>query len=105
MSLDAEAIKQEKKRREALHDKLVVGMVLEFIKDDFHEEDVTPLGFHRTGDQITLLAITSVRPIITHPRFGAPREVGSYNVWLIKSPWGELERDALYLSAMCKEAM
>ena len=69
---------EEKARRKAVRDALRPGLVLTFIENDYHEDEVTPPGFHEIGDRLELMRIVEVRPIIqdsTHEK------VGEYNVW------------------------
>jgi len=99
----AKLSEEEKARRKAIHEALKPGLVLEYIKSDYHEDDVTPPGFHEIGDRLELVRVTDVLPLT---KLKPPHEkVGEYNVWLCKSSrWGEKEHDAFYLEAMTKIA-
>lgn len=91
---------EEKARRKAVRDALRPGLVLEFITSDYHEDEVTPPGFHEIGDRLELVRIARVLPII---RYETKEKVGEYDVWLCKSSrWGEREKDAPYLEAMTR---
>lgn len=91
---------EEKARREAVRKALRSGLVLEFIRPDYHEDDVAPPGFHEIGDRLELVRVVEIKPIARH---GTNEKVGEYDVWLVKSSrWGESREDAPYLEAMTK---
>jgi len=93
---------EEKAQRKVVRDALKPGLVLEYIESDYHEDDVTPPGFHEIGDRLELVRVVEVKPIT---RLGTNEKVGEYNVWLCKSSrWGEKIQDALYLEGMTKVA-
>lgn len=91
--------KEEKLRQKELLSHLRIGIVLEFIKSDYHEDDRTPYGFMERGDVVTLNKVLDTRPIIEH---GTGKQVDSYKVWEIESRYGTMIRDELYLAAMTK---
>lgn len=93
---------EEKKRQEDLRKALRPGLVLEYIKSDYHEDDETPPGFHEVGDRLELVRVVDVRPVVDSK---TREKVSSYNVWLCKSShWGEKKQDEHYLAAMTKLA-
>jgi hypothetical protein len=93
--------KEERERQEALRARFKPGMVLEFIKADYHEEDATPKGCHSVGDHVTLVRVAHTAPIMGSRD---SKEVGRYDVWCVTGRWGDEERDAFYLAWMTKEA-
>lgn len=91
---------EEKKRQEELRRSLKPGLVLEYIENDYHEDDETPPGFHVIGDRLELVSVVEKRPILNSK---TREKVGEYDVWLCKSSrWGEKKQDEHYLAGMTK---
>lgn len=78
---------------------LCPGLKLVFITSDYHEDDETSHGFHETGDEITLLFIVGIEPVIDS---GTRQVVRYHDVWLFSGRWGLMEKDDYYLAAMTK---
>lgn len=92
---------EEKARQEAMRKAFRPGLVIEYILSDYHEDDSTPAGFHSVGNRLELVRVVERKPIVD-PK--TRETVSEYDVWLVKSRWGEHTKDEIYLAHMTKVA-
>ena len=92
---------EEKARHKVMREALKPGLVVEYIMNDYHEEDSTLVGFHSVGNRLELVRVTERKPIVDSK---TREKAGEYDVWLVKGRWGEHTKDALYLAWMTRVA-